>query len=172
MRDGSILDVRRQCIFRTSLLALCWVSSILLGIALSVVLADYAIVLIQSLVLKRVSIIGLLLVLFLPISMRLIAKPLSAHWIIYVATALRGISFGFCLFLLLISYSDSAWLLVFFLMFSGIGIQIPVFLISIRCLCGSFTYWRRNAFFCLSFAILLGVIDYCVISPFLITLMQ
>ena len=86
-------------------------------------------------------------------------------WMIYIMSMLKGISYGFTIFIVLISYSYAGWLVVLLLMFSVLSSQVPLFFFWVRHINRSLNHLMADMIFCLVATSLIGIMDYFVISP-------
>lgn len=145
--------------------------SILLGVIFAACFHNVPESLMRMIAEVHVSIVGLAAVLFLPFTLSIVAVSFSKQWIIYLISVYHGFSCGFCIYNLLVSYYDAAWLIALMVAFSANLGQISLILFWIRCMNHSNHCWKRDAIMCFLLLILIGCLDYFVISPFLITIL-
>lgn len=173
MQDVFALNnTRLRCKKFACLLAIFWLTGIVLGIVQAAGFLKNFLPLMRMVITDHVSIVGLVVVLFLPFVSSVIAMRLSMRWIIYTVCLLKGICYGLTTYFLVISYFDSAWLLSYLVAFSSHCGQILLFLFWLRYMNDSTNRWKRDAIVCCMLFSLIGFFDYFVVSPFLSTLMH
>lgn len=156
-----------RCRIRFWLLAICWIVSITLGYLLAFTLQGTLLSMMDRLVRKPISIVGLAVILFLPIILSVVSIRFSVYGFIYMIAFLKGVCYGFCIYQLLIAYGDAAWMLGALVMFSDSCMLTPLFLFWIRHLDGDKSHLRRDVTVLFFIAIAIGLIDYFAVSPFL-----
>ena len=173
MYDAYIpVNTSLRCKKFACLLAFFWSLGVVLGMVLAAGFHSSVLPLMRMVITDQVSIIGLAAVPFLPFVISVVAMRLTMPWIFYIVTVVKGICYGFTAYSLVISYSDSAWLISCLVAFSAHSGQIPLILFWIRYMNDSTKRWKRDAIVCCALFTLIGFVDYFVISPFLSTLMR
>lgn len=151
------------------ILAFCWVSSICLGLYIGSVFDPDVYSLMRMASGCRVSIVGLVLNLLLPIVLSAAAiyylTPRSLLWLVFG----KGLCHGICMYMTLAEFSSAGWLLCRLLMFSEYCLLVPLFILWIRQIDGSNNRLKRDILNCLSAAAVAAVADYFIVSPFVIT---
>lgn len=165
------LNSKRHCRKFVCILAFCWIFSISIGVAVAASFRQIPMSLMRMIIADRVSIVGLVAVLFLPFALSIVAVHGSKQWIIFAISVCKGVCFGFSIYFLLISYFNAAWLIASLAMFSANASQIPLYFFWIRSMNCNNSCWKWNAFVCFLLLILIGCLDYFVISPLLITIL-
>ncbi len=173
------MSMRGMSAFRKSealsyvwILAFLWRFSICIGLVLACNLGVETFSLMRAVGNDRVSIVSLTAVLVLPVVSSAAAIYFSHLGIIYLLVIGKGISHGFCMYMILTEFSSAAWLLYRLLMFSDSLLLIPLFYLWIRQLCDRSAHLHRNVILCLTISLFAGALDYFVISPYIITLMN
>lgn len=151
------------------LLSLSWIGGILTGSVLACILKEYSIPLLKLSLDYSVSTIGLVVVLLIPALISYIAWLISRKLIIYACSFLKGICTGHAVLIILFSYGNSAWLLYGLLAFSGIFTLVPVFYLWLTQLNVNRYSLFLNLLY-ITFATCVGVMDFLLISPCLLTL--
>ena len=119
-----------------------------------------------------VSVVGLTACCFLPFLFAAFAVFISCSWLLYpicFAKLFLHCWFGFSV---MMAYGSSGWLLRLFLQFSD-GCMIPVLCwFCLRRLSGEGDSTKQDLWLCLLAALIAGILDYCVITPFLASLIN
>lgn len=149
---------------------LLWLSGIVLGILLAFILRDNSVMIIAAAVQHRVSIFGLCFVLVLPCIVSIVAYKSSAFWPSCILTLARGICFGHAIPATLWAFGTAAWLLHFLLSFSNLMIQVPFFVIEFDYLSTNRYMQYKKVLLLLFFATIIGLFDYFIVSPGVLTL--
>lgn len=150
-----------------ALLACCWGLGIACGIIGYVSAGGTLFSLMRSSVYGTMSIVGLLCISILPFLLSAFAVSISFPFLLYPLCFCKAFLFIFISFGVLQSYSDAGWLVRCLLLFSD-NVGVPLL----------YCFWLRhlpgcpksspaeNALFLASFLVL-GCVDYRIISPFL-----
>lgn len=151
------------------ILSLTWLASIILGGVLSFILKKYAAPLVAMASHYGVSVAGLCVIHLAPFLSLLISNKLSNLLPVYLLIGGKGICLGYAISAILWSYGTAAWLLHFLLSFSSIMTLIPIldfFIQHINAECNMSPRHTRM----LLISALVGLIDYFIISPGVLTL--
>ena len=151
-------------------ISLSWILGIVLGALLALRLKEYAVSLIGIADNYRVTILGLLVVVLLPVSISLIACKLKALYPIYLFIWCKGICFGYSVPAMLWSYGRAAWLLHFLLSFSSMLTLIPMFCLWLSICSTDRTLAVKHIILIFIFSFFVGLIDYFLVSPGVLTL--
>lgn len=122
---------------------------------------------------SRVSIVGLLVVFALPFLLAAFAVLFSKPWLAAALCAWKAFCFCFCAVGICRAFEGSGWLVRLLLLFSG-GCMLPVLIwFCLRQMGGA---PRRHILYdlavCAAFAVLIGCLDHCYVSPFLAMLIE
>ena len=120
---------------------------------------------------QQMSLIGCLSVSVLPILFAAFAVSFSEPWLLLFLSTFKAFSFSFCAWGVCLAFGQCGWLVLFLFLFSDF-LLIPL----------QFFYWLRHIRgdrippICelpifLGISILVSCFDYCVIAPFLASLM-
>lgn len=160
---------RRACIV---LLALFWCVGLFFGIYTACSFNDAFVPLMRAAVQCRVSIVGLLLILFLPFLFAAFAVYFSQPWLLLVIGFVKAFSFGFCCFAAQSCFGSAGWLVRLLLLFSD-SCMLPVLCwFCVRHISGDLMAIRKDLILALALAIVVGSIDYYWVSPFLAALID
>ena len=125
----------------------------------------------RAAVYSRVSISGLLSAMLLPLLFSAFAVYISNTWLLIPIAFSKAFAFAFLGIGILVSFGSAGWLVRLLLMFGDI-VMLPVL----------WWYWQKaltarqnplpHCAAAAAFALLIGGLDYCVISPFLANLIS
>ena len=146
------------------LIGFCWISGLLFGMYAASVAGDTFLLMMRGDV-STVSIPGLLIA-FLPFLLTAFAVFLPHPGFLIPLVLWQSFSYGFCACGLSAVYHGAAWLVRFLLMFSQIAtVPLLMWLWLRKCdFPDSFRTGELAA--CGAAVILIGVLDYCMVSPF------
>lgn len=168
----SLLSFNRKCNIRAWVLAVLWILGLGFGGSIASHSEDYIIPLMRTAVNIRVSIVNLLVLQLLPLLISAIAVYFSMPLLIYPLCAFKAVSFGFILGCLGISFGSAGWLIRLLYLFTD-TIMTPLLLwYWFKHISGAkLSVYRDNKllFSAFSFA---AVLEYFMISPFLVVLMN
>ena len=154
-----------------ALLLLIWFFGLLLGSYLAAVSGESFFLLMRTAASSRVSIVGLIASSFLPFLFSAFAVYTNKYKLLYICCFSKALMFAWCAFASAAAYQSAGWLVRCFLQFSDI-LLIPVFCwFSIRQVSGVSTL-KRDLSLCTALFVLVGSLDYCVVSPFLVMLID
>ncbi len=154
------------------ILAFSWVCGILLGLFLASHMHGDFTSLMRTVVISRVSIVGLLVMLLLPYVSSVAAVYFSRPAFLFLCAAGKGLCFSFCIYLIMAQFPSTGWMLCRLLLFSEFTVMIPMFLFWIRLLDGGRQSLKHDSWLYLIVALVAGGVDYCIISPFTVNLMS
>lgn len=160
---------RRGCLL---LLALFWCAGLVFGVYTASMADNTLISLMRSAVFSPVSIVGLLSSYLLPFLFTALAVFLSKSWLILPICFVKSFSYGLCARTVALTFGDSGWLLQLLFLFSDTCALSVLFWFWIRHLAGSRVTVIKDAAICIVVFIILGILDYCCVSPFLAMLIN
>lgn len=157
--------------YRAAVLAFCYLSGLLSGISIFRCAGGYPDSLMRSALSAPVSIVGLLCVNLLPFLFSAFAVFVSRPGLLYLVSFADALVYGFIALGVMRCFGSAGWLIRWLLCFSG-SASAPVL----------YFYWLRNlrsdAFSTsktagiFSLLLLIGSVDFCLISPFLARLIN
>lgn len=157
---------QRICIF----LAICAVISFGIGHVLAGLAGDHYFRLLRVAASGYLSLDGLLLSVFLPYFIAMMLVSWRKPFMIYLICGLRCITVSACGYGIFRSFEYGGWLISFLMQFFDYCL-LPVFLwFSYRTLSG--VRRKRDTAIYLAALILIGILNYMFISPFLVTLID
>ncbi len=154
------------------ILAFSWVCGISLGLFLASSMQEEFVSLMCTAAVNRVSIVGLLVMLLLPYVLSVVAFRFSCSVLLFLVVSWKGIYFSFCIYLIMVKFPTTGWLLCRLLLFSEFAILVPTFLFWIRSLKGNKQSLKFENLFYITVVLVVGILDYCIISPFTVNLMS
>lgn len=168
--SGWVFPISQRKI-RTAFLAFFWCMGLLSG----AILAQYADEIHFSLMRRAaacsVSIVGLVAVL-LPFLFTAIAVNLSNCFVIFFLAFLKALLFSYHGCIISVAFGSAGWLVRYLLLFTD-ACTIPILLwLWIRCMDHQRVGLLRNIFICALASAAVGLIDFCVVSPFLVMLIS
>ena len=114
-----------------------------------------------------VSIVSLLCVTGLPFLFSAFAVFISCHWLIFPIAFCKGFCFSFAATGLLQAFGSAGWLIRPLLCFAD-SVSMPLlYWFWLSCFRTDDRLWRPRAVLAAALLLLLGSVDYCLISPFL-----
>lgn len=157
---------------RLIVLACCWITGLLLGIQYATQADDTYFLLMRSAASCRVSITGLLAAVFLPFLFSAFAVYISRPEFLLVICFLKAASFSCCAFALMHAFGSAGWLVRFLLQFSDCC-MVPVLVwFSVRHIAKPEKSVWNDFLICSLWMLIVGAFDYCVVSPFLVGLID
>lgn len=119
---------------------------------------------------ERVSIVGVVCVVAVPFLFSVIAVHFSALIMLFPIAFLEGITFSYCACHVVQAFSDAGWLVRCLLMFSDSAMLIPLFWFMCRNISGKSEAFKQEILVCGFCAVAIGLLDFFMVSPFLVTL--
>lgn len=167
----SIQPSASLCRLRLFFLAFIWCLSFSIGIVFAYFNQNITVSLMCTAPLCRVSIFGLVITLLFPLLITAVAVHFSIPHLIFPIVIFKGISFGYCLFGSFLTFGSASWLVYSLLTFSETVMVVPLLWLWVVYLCGSTISLKRKFTLCVLAALMLGIVDYFMVSPYLATLM-
>lgn len=152
-------------------LACAYLFGLISGVLISMSASDALCSAMRAAVYGRVSIPGLLSAILLPFLFSALAVYISSSWLLIPIAFGKAFLFAFLGTGILGAFGSAGWLVRLLLMFSDIASMPLLWWYWRKSLCGS-GHFTRNAVVAAGFVLLIGSVDYCVISPFLANLIE
>lgn len=162
----SIYRVRVTCKTNTFLLAFIWCAGIFLGCCVSWCSRSTVAIVFRSAVCSQSSFFGGLTTAVLPFLLTG-AGMMYGRWTIFLIAFLKSFSFGFCGYSIGLSFGAGCWLLWPLFLFIDVAVVPVCFYYWCICLDPGFEHRHKYLMCCLGYGVLIGSIDYFIISPFL-----
>ena len=153
-------------------LALSWFVGMLLGISAALTASEFLVPMMRESVKCSASIPGLLAATLLPFLLSAYAVSLSEPWLLLIISALKAFGFSFCASGVSLAFGQSSWLVRFLFLFSDHCLIPVLYLYLLRHIRGHTELKAWEFPVCIGSALLVGTIDYCLIAPFLVTLIE
>lgn len=148
-----------------------WLLGLVFGIIISSSAGDSVTSMMLTASESRMSIVSLLFVV-LPFLFAALAAYFSKHWLLPAICFCRAFLFGFSAHTLSLCYGASAWIVQFFLMFTDFFVLPLYFWFCLKHICCRGVLFKRDLFACIAISVLVWIIDFCFISPYLAMLIN
>lgn len=159
----------RSCV---SFLAFSWALGLSVGLILVSTVQESVFSLMRAAACCRVSIVGLIVLLIFPLFLSAFAVFLSIPVMLLPIACFKGIALAFCALGVVYAFGSAGWLIRMLLMFSD-SFMIPVlFWFWVRHISGNRNLLRRDFLICAAFAVVIGAMEYFLVSPYLVVLMK
>lgn len=158
--------------YRMAILAFFWIVGLLCGVFFASAVKDFVFPQMRSFAYVRVSIAGLVAVLAFPLAISAVAVYLNVPVFLFPICFFKAFSFGCCLYSISVAFGDAGWLVRLLLLFSDSCMIVPLLWFWCRHQTGKRASIKRDLAVCTSFAALIGVTDYYLVSPYLVELMN
>ncbi len=156
--------------FGTAVLLIFWVFGSVLGVLFVMSGNTVYPTVIRNAVLQPQSLSGILVAALLPFLIGTLAVSCSEFWVLPVLGGIKAFAFSYVTFTVSVIFGQSSWLIYVLLLFSDM-LLVPVFCVfCLRYVSGDQVLLRREVYIWFLVAILVGCLDYCFISPFLVSL--
>lgn len=163
-------SVKTHCRKSVWTLAFSWVFGVSLGLLYASHMHEDFSSMMRTAISSRVSIVGLLIILLLPY-VSSVGAVFFHPALVYLFAAGKGMCFSFCVYLIMVQFPSTGWLLCRLLLFSEFSVMVPMLLLWIRLLEDGQQSLKHDSLLYLIVALTIGILDYCIISPFTVNLM-
>ncbi len=164
------MSILQDCRKIWSLLALCAVVASVCGILFADAVGDHYLLLMRMATGCRVSIVGTAVSVMMPFLVSLFFIVHSKPWLAYLACILHISDFSAAAYAIAASFNSAGWLIRQMMQFSDLCL-IPILLNFCACRLGNKISTRMIAIG-IMFVMIIGMIDYGLISPFLANLIE
>lgn len=154
-------------IYMTFFLSICWILGLLIGLFLAICLPDESRYLVHTLVYSRVSTVGLLINLFLPIILSAIVWKLKFPALFLLFAFIKAISYGFCFYVITYIYHEAGWFLRWLFLFSDTVLSVLLLWFWFRNINAINKQGRKDVCICSILVLLISLLDIYYVSPFL-----
>lgn len=157
------------CSLHVVFLAFLWSASLICGVYLG---GKYqsVVFLMRLSPFYQVSIVGLIFVLILPVFIAIISTHCYGWIAIYIISLVRGIWSGCTLSITAAAFHTGAWLICLLVHFSEMILNLVLLWYLFRRAINRNDHSRKDAIIMSVSALLIGAVDYFIISPFAVTL--
>ena len=157
----------------TSVLLACfWSGGLVFAITLFFYAGDSTVSLMRQAACCQVSIVSLLMANLLPFLISALAVYIHKPWLLYGCAFLRSCLLGFISMGTLMAFGTAGWLVRLLLMFSDIGLAVLLYLYWLRYISGLRRFSAVSSGGFAAAALLVSSIDHCLITPFLVRLIN
>lgn len=156
----------------TVFLAFSWLAGLVSGIFAFSAAGDTFLPLMRSCLYGSVSIISLLCVTILPFLFSTLAVYVSEPWLLLAVSFGKAFLFSLIAVGISVSFGSAGWLMRLLLMFSDFCVLPLLYWFWLRHISGQRVFNGFEIAAVLSLFVLIGSVDYCVISPFLASLIS
>ena len=164
LHDKPLRFSRKGC---NVFLAFCWFAGLICGILIYLSADETIAPLMLSAVSGSVSIVILLCVTAFPFLFSAIAVFLSLPWLLFLLSFAKAVCFSFVSIAVCEAWHCAGWLIRYLLLFSDC-LTVPIlYFLWLRYVSGKRRCSCAEMFAFFSAAVLIGSIDYCIITPFL-----
>ena len=146
------------------LLAICWVVGLLLGLYLAIHLPEKSSSLVRALLHSRVSTVGFVANLFLPIILSAIVWKLKIPAFYLLIAFCKAIGYSFCFSAITLLFHEAGWLLRWLLLFSDTFISAILLWFWFSHVNVN-TGVRKDLCICCVLAIFICLADICFVTP-------
>lgn len=153
------------------LLALCLILAFTLAIILAGVLEESFLLLMRTAVSTRVSIVGLFAVSYLPFLFSAFAVYIRKPKLLLIGLVIKAFMFVFCGLSCIAAFPAGGWLVRILLQFSDYLLFPVLCWFAVRQIIGHGDF-RKDFSLCTVLFVIAGSLDYCVVSPFLVMLID
>ena len=161
-----------RCSIVSYVLAVCWVLGLFLGVAYAY-RADRSYFLLMRMAASGcVSIVGLFFVLFFPLLLSAFAVYFHHHQWLFPICFMKSFLFASCSCAISVAFGSAAWLVRFLLQFSDFCAVPFLYWFCLRNVKGYNDHSGTDFLICFVAIGLFGVIDFCMISPYLVGLID
>lgn len=147
-----------------------WVAGLLHGMHFAFAASESISSFMHAVVYCHVSIVGLLLVLFFPLFISAIA--ISVPVFLFPLSFIKALSYGFCFCSVMYAFGSAGWLFTMMLLFSDLCMSVLLNWLWCRHLFGNKYTLRRDMLYCSLAVVLIGLVDYFLVSPYLVDLLH
>ena len=165
----SSLRILQECRQKWCIFVLCIIFTAGCGALFANSAGDVYVVLMRMAVRRPVSIVGSVVSFVVPYIAFFFAIVHSKRWLVYLICALQMFRFSSVGWAIQKSFGSAVWLIRFLMQFTDLLMIPTMIFFSLKFLVGTIS--RRHLMLFLVITALVGMIDFCMISPFLANLM-
>ena len=162
--------LRKSCIFSIIVFTLLWALGLICGVVIAA--NDPSVVFLMRLTAHvQVSIVGLIYVSLLPLILCFYSSYRIQAIVFYILSTFKGLLFGYCIYGIALSYTSACWLMCLLLLFTGSLVNLCMICFAYHILDGR-SRSLLSQLCSLIFVAVIGLFDYFLVSPFVVTLMN
>lgn len=156
----------------TNVLGFSWCLGLFAGVLIAYLASDSLSQMMPTAVESCASIVGLLFTVSLPFLLSAFAVSVAGAWLLIPIAFLKAFVFAFLGFGLITAYHCAGWLLRILFMFADCCTMPLLYNYWLKCCSGTSNSLWMSATAHLIPTLAIGILDFCVISPFLATLIS
>lgn len=160
------------CKFSRHLLVICWCAGLFLGMLAAHTAGGSLAPLIRSAMAQPLTISGVFVCAVLPFALSAFAVLWSKLWMLFLICGWKAFGFGFCTFGVCLAFGSADWLVRFLFLFSDVCLAPVILFYWLRHIPGDAKASSKVFGLCFGAVALVGALDYFLISPFLVKLMN
>lgn len=160
-----------RCSFRVCFLAFLWISCLVVGCYIASN-DSFVVSLMRFAPGSEVSIVGLTVSLILPLFISVVGLYFCKSAVIYTFSSIKAFCTGYLLYAVSTAFGNAGWLIRLLLLFSDTGITIVILWLLFRHLNGRKKTFKADVMLSFFAAIMIGMVDYLLVAPFLQSLMD
>lgn len=165
-----VSQILQECRQKWCIFALCIIFSAGCGAVFADSAGDVYVALMRMAVSRPASIVGLVVSYAVPCIAFLYAVVRSKRWLVYLICALHVFRFSSVGWAVQKSFGSAVWLIRLLMQFSDLFLIPTLIFFSLKFLIGAFS--RRYLLIFIVISAVVGMVYYCLISPFLANLMD
>ena len=165
-------DYAKSCCIYRWMLAFVWSSGLVSGIFFFKKVSSVFLSLMRGAFLESVSIVGLLTSLYLPFLIAAFFAFIMQPQLMLILCFCKAFIFSCCGYAAISAFGTAGWLVRILLQFSDCCIIPFFFWFCLRNVSGSCVRMKRDVLFCSLVTLSVVAFDFCVISPFLVKLID
>lgn len=154
------------------LLALSWITGLIFGVMLFLCDSHFFAVLMRGAADCSVSIVGMFHTVLLPFLFSALAVVLFGSVSLLPICWFKAFFFSCVSLGIWFSYGCTGRLSVLLLMFADVGTTVLLYILWLRLLSGKYRSLTADTFLFCILSIAWGIVNYCIISPFLVSLIE
>ena len=157
--------------FRVCVLAFLWLGALISGVCITTYRSLFS-TLMRMCAATHVSIVGLVVTLFLPYVIAVLSIHYDRPAVIYCLSTIKAYCSGVSLALIYTGFGTGCWIALPLILFSMLAGNVYLLYLCIRYIGSDKQLTLRNAVFSFIGILIIGIIDYLIISPFLVEVMN
>lgn len=162
----------KKFIYGKLLLIICWLAGLLIGFIYAKGHCTELYFLMRIAVAQRVSIVGIVFSLSFPLIISAIAIHLDSPLVLSILAFLKAFCFGCCCCAVVAAFGSSGWFIRWLLLFSDSCIVVVLLWLWLKSFAGDEHTIHADVLISIVIAIIIGCVDYFVVSPFMVSLFQ
>ena len=162
----NVVFLRKAC------LVFCWSLGLYVGYLLSLQMLNEELDCFHSTIIDHISIVGLLLTLFFPLFLSAFCVHYSVPLILLPIVFIKSLCFSYCACCIYRAFGDAGWLMRWLYFFSDSCMLIIMLRYWLKFITGNKEGHGSQVIICSLYAVFIGCIDYFILSPILIMLLN